>query len=194
MNRRRVIALPLGLVTAAVCAAGVVDLVPSAGAYVNGGVFHSTLKDYEKRLKTNGWGVSFAAPLAADCDRTKVVAEGVKVAPPDNARYQRYVNQLVGRALKALPAKDAARISTRAKREVARLTRAALQKGVANKEQVIQKGQTGALQYRVGAYGFETWWETNYGGKRETHEKRAGLAPFVALKVVAAKGQTRQQP
>src|SRR5205823_12821896 len=35
-------------------------LVPPAWAYVNGGDYHNTLRDYEKRLKADGWGVSSA--------------------------------------------------------------------------------------------------------------------------------------
>ena len=49
----------VGLVTVAA-------LVPPAWAYVNGGDFHSTLESFEKRLKGEGWGVSFGAPLLAE--------------------------------------------------------------------------------------------------------------------------------
>jgi len=158
-----------------------------AWAYVNGGDFHSTLRTYEKSLKAEGWSVSFGAPLPPQFDRTQEVAEGVKVAPPDNPEYQRFVNQLVGQALQSLPKEGGSKIPVEAKREIARLTREALQDAISNKQQRSKKGAVGSLQYQVGAYAFESYWETNYGGKREIHARRSGLAPFVALKVVAAK-------
>jgi hypothetical protein len=147
-------------------------LVPAALAYINGGDFHSTLTTFEKSLKGNGWGVSFGAALPANGD----------------------ANQLVGRALQSLPETDTGAISVEAKREVARLTREAIQHAVKNKQQTIKKGQTGSLQYQVGVYEFESYWETNYGGKREIHARRTGLVPFVALKVVDTKDRPRQQP
>jgi len=148
-------------------------LVPPAWAYVNGGDYHNTLRDYEKRLKAGGWGVSSA--------------ESVWGLPA--------VNQLVGRALQALPEKDAGRVPVEAKREVARLTEEAIQTARVNKQQVIKEGQAGLLRYRVGAYAFESYWETNYRGEgRRIHDRRTGLAPFVALKVVDAKGPDRPRP
>jgi hypothetical protein len=47
----------------------------------------------------------------------------------------------------------------------------------------------GSLKYQVGVLTFETYWETNYGGKRQIHARRSGLAPFVALKIVDGKDQ-----
>jgi hypothetical protein len=167
-------------------------LVPGAWAYVNGGDFHSTLRDFEKQLKARGWVVNVAVPVPGD--NGGHVAQGVKVTPPDNAAYQRYVNLLVGRALQALPAKEAEQISAEAKREVVRLTRETIREAVSKKRHIIREGQKGFLQYQVGAFQFESYWETNYGGKREIHEKRSGLSPIVALKVVKAKGLAKQRP
>ena len=160
-------------------------LGPSAWAYVNGGDYHSTLKTFERKLKTKGWGVSFATPLPADTGGARFVAKGVK-ADPDNPEYQRYVNQLIERALKSLPAKDADRISAAAKREVARLAQQAILDAAADNREVIAQGRTGSVKYRVGVGEFESWWETNYGGKHEIHARQTGLVPFVALKVVDA--------
>ena len=53
---------------------------------------------------------------------------------------------------------------------------------------------SGVLRYQVGAYAFEEYWETNYGGKREIHARRTGLVPFVALKVVHARDRAKPQP
>ncbi len=145
-------------------------LVPPAWAYINGGDYHDTLKTFEKRLKANGWGVSFSAALSADRDA---------------------VNQLVGRALEALPEKDAGKIPVETKREVARLTREAIQLAASNNQQTTKEGQVGSVRYQVGVYDFESFWETNYGGKREIHARRSGRVPFVALKIVDAKEQTR---
>ncbi len=93
-------------------------LVPPAWAYINGGDYHDTLKTFEKRLKANGWGVSFSAALSADRDA---------------------VNQLVGRALEALPEKDAGKIPVETKREVARLTREAIQLAASNNQQTTKE-------------------------------------------------------
>jgi len=148
-------------------------LVPGALAYINGGDFHTTLRTFEKSLKGNGWGVNFGAEIPANRDD---------------------VNQLVIRAVQSLPEVDRGTISVEAKREVARLTREAIQHALKNKQQTIKKGQTGTLQYQVGVYEFESYWETNYGGKREIHARRTGLVPFVALKVVDTKDRPGQQP
>jgi hypothetical protein len=172
--------------------AGLVAVAVLAGPawpYVNGGDFHNTFLSYAKKLKAQGWSVSHGTSIPEDSDRTKLVAQGVKVAPADNAKYQGYVNQLVARALKTLPEKNAGKLSARARRAVTRLTREAIQAAVLNQRQVITKGQSGALEYQVGVFRYEQWWETNYGGKRKIHERRAGLVPFVALKVVAGKAR-----
>jgi hypothetical protein len=165
----------------------VMALAPAAPAYINGGDFHSTLKDFEKSLKSDGWGAAFAPPVPRDCVQTKEVAADVKVVPRDNPDYERYVNQLVARSLRSLPEKEADRISADMKRDVARLTREALHSAIANRQTVIKKGKSGALHYQVGAYAFESYWETNYGGKREIHARQTGLVPFVALKVAPAR-------
>jgi len=157
-------------------------LVPNVLAYINGGDFHSTLKTFETKLKKNGWSVSFANPVPIAGDASQEVAKEVSVSPPDNPAYQRYVSQLVGRALKSLPEKEADSLSADAKREVVRLARGTIAKAVTSKKQVIQEGQTGALRYQAGTYACESYWETNYGGKREIHARRTGLVAFVALK------------
>jgi hypothetical protein len=149
----------IGLVAAAL-------LAPPAWAYVNGGDFHTTRKNYETWLRFTGWKVSCADPAPADYD----------------------VNQLVGRAVKALPEKEADKVSVEAKREVARVAQAAIRDAVWGRRQVVKEGRTGLLKYRVGAYTFESYWETNYGGKREIHERRTGVVPFVAVRVVDAGG------
>src|SRR5205823_14713778 len=104
-------------------------LSPSVWAYVNyvnGGDYHDTFKDYEKSLKSRGWGVSSGAAITADRD---------------------VVNQLVGRAVQALPEKDAGKVSVEAKREIARLTREAMQLAVSNNQQTTKEGQLGSLRY-----------------------------------------------
>jgi hypothetical protein len=169
----------------------VVALSPSAWGYINGGDYRNSLDRYEKMLKFEGWGVSFAAPMSGNAPRG---ARGLAFVPPDNPEHQRYINQLVGQALQSLPEKKAATISPEAKREIASLTRETIQQAAANKRQVIKQGQTGSLQYQVGAYAFEAYWETNYGGTRRIHERKSGLAPFVALKVADTKDQPERQP
>src|SRR5439155_4041586 len=70
------------------------------------------------------------------------------------------------------------------KRAVARFTREAIQLAASNNQQTTKEGQIGSLGYQVGVYYFESYWETNYGGKREIHARRSGRVPFVALKIV----------
>src|SRR5262249_37818694 len=141
---------------------GLAVLVPAAGAYVNGGDYHDTQRSYEKSLKAKGWAVIFSAPLGADCAKSKEVADGVKVTPVNNAKFEKYVNQLTGKALKALPEKDMDKISTDTKREVARLARRAIKTGVSTNQQVLKRGRVGSLEYQVGVLHYKKWWETNY--------------------------------
>jgi hypothetical protein len=151
----------------------VAALAAPAWAYINGGDFHDTLKNFEKSLETGGWAASFGGAIPADREE---------------------VAGMLARALRGLPAKDAARIPVEAKREVARIAREAIQNAASNKRQVIEQGRAGPLQYAVGVYHFESYWETNYGGKREVHARRSGQVPFVALKVVPAKDRAGQRP
>jgi len=113
-------------------------------------------------MKASGWGISIADPKSDDRD----------------------VNMLVGQALKNLPEKQADKVTVELKREVARLAREAIRTATLSQKEVIQKGQIGSVHYQVGAYQYETYWETNYR-KREIHARRKGLEPFVALKVTA---------
>lgn len=163
--------------------AAIAALAPPAWAYINGGTYHSTLKIFEGKLQVDGWGASFAAPLPRDPNRADKVAEGVSISPKDNPEFQRYVNQLVSRAVQSLPNRSADRVSLELKHEIAQLARDAIQTAVASNEQTVKQGLAGSLQYQVGAVAFESYWETNYGGKREIHAKRSRLAPFVALKI-----------
>jgi hypothetical protein len=159
-------------------------LVPFAWGYINGGDFHSTLKSFEKSLKAGGWGTHFGTALPADCDRTGQVTAAVKVVPQENPDYQQWVNEQVGRAVQSLPEKQRDKIGVETKREIARLAREAIQEGVSQKQHLIKKAATGTVQYQVGVFEFESYWETNYGGKRKIHAKRTGLVPFVALRVI----------
>jgi hypothetical protein len=159
-------------------------LVPAAGAYVNGGDYYDTQRSYEKRLKAKGWAVHFGTALGAECAKSKEVADGVKVTPVNNAKYQKYVNQLIGKALKALPEKEVDKISTETKREVARLARRAIKTGVLKNQQFLKRGQVGSLEYQVGVLHYKKWWETNYPGEgRRIHARQEGLVPTVALKI-----------
>lgn len=172
----------LGLVAAVV-------LAPAAWAYVNGGDYYNTYRDHVKSLKGARWAVSGGTFVSTANKRAAFLPPGyVGVARPKEADFERDVNQLVGRALKALPEKEAAKLSAEAKRAVARLTREAIRDAVSGSRQVIKKGRIGSLRYQVGAYAYESWWETNYGGKHKVHARTSGLAPLVALKIDAPKG------
>src|SRR5207249_362173 len=101
------------------------------------------------RMKATGWAISRNEPLAKGD-----------------------VNLLVGEAVRDLPDKEADTISVEVKREIARLAREAIQAANSSGKEFIKKGRMGSVRYQVGACEFETYWETNYGGKRETHERR----------------------
>ena len=159
-------------------------LVPCARSYINGGDFHSTLRNFEKSLKASGWSTHFGTPFPPDCDQTGQVTASVKVVPPGNPEYHQWVNEQVGRAIQSLPEKHRDRIDIETRREIASLAREAIEQGVAKKQHLIKKALTGPVQYQVGVFEFESYWETNYGGKRKIHAKRTGLVPIVALRVV----------
>lgn len=156
--------------------------VPTS-AYVNGGTFHSTLVDFQKYYKAGGWGSIFESPMPS----RSAVAAGIPFDPPDNAEFLKFVNQIVARAVKQLPEKDADAVSLEAKRELARLAREAILSAGPSGVEKITRGTIGSLEYHLGAVGFSSHWETNYSRKgkphREIHAARAGLVPFVALRI-----------
>lgn len=51
----------------------------------------------------------------------------------------------------------------------------------------VKKGRAGVLEYQVGAYEYEEYWETNNNGKRRIHDYATGFLAYVALKVVEKK-------
>jgi hypothetical protein len=161
-------------------------LAPPAWTYINGGDFHTTHRDGEKKLKSEGWSVGSAVPEVGTRGPLFVPADG-----PDGPDYQQWVNQFVGRAVKDLPAKEADAVTAEVKREIARVAREAIGRAVSGKKAVLEKGEAGSLRYQVGAYEYESYWETNYGGKREIHAKRSGVVPFVAVKVAGAADRPR---
>src|SRR4051812_43197873 len=87
--------------------ATIAALAPPAWGYINGGTYHNTLDGYQERLKAEGWGVSVGGPMSGHAPRGAV---GLAFVPPDSPEHPRYVNQLVGRALRALPGKDASQV------------------------------------------------------------------------------------
>jgi hypothetical protein len=93
--------------------AALAALAPPAWGYVNGGTYHNTLRNYEKRLKAEGWGFYFGAPMAGAAARG---AAGTAFVPPGDPGHQRYVNELVGRALRSLPGKEADEVPLRPSR------------------------------------------------------------------------------
>ena len=149
-----------------------VALGPPAWAYVNGGDHHSTLHDYENKLRDQGWAVYVGEALPAKDSKAMV-----------NDDFERLVNRMVGRTLRHLPEDKVDKIPLADKREVARIARETLRDIVQSNGKNTKEGQIGSLKYQVGVYSYETWWETNYGGKRRTHERRSHQASFVALKI-----------
>ena len=153
----------------------------SAWAYINGGDYHSTLKDWEQSLKAKGFFISVARPLPKDSSTTKEVAQDIKVDPADNPAFQTFVNELVGQAVQQLPQPVAEKLSVEDKREISRAAQESIRDAVLKQAVKIQKGELKSVRYQVGAVSFDSYWETNYGGKREIHAARHGIAPFIAI-------------
>jgi hypothetical protein len=163
-------------------------LVPPAWAYVNGGDYHNSFRRWEKQLKSSGWGVGHGTPAVRDRNDPRRFRVPVQVSDGlDSREYQRWVDEITARAIQSLPKGDAAKTAAEAKREVARHARRVIHQALSAGQERIKEGRTGALRYQVGAYDFESYWETNYGGKQKIHERQSGLIPFVALQVVDAK-------
>jgi hypothetical protein len=148
-------------------------VVPAAWAYVNGGDHHSTIHDYENKLHEQGWAVYVGEALPAKDSKEMV-----------NGDLERRVNRMVGRTLRYLPEDKVDKIPLADKREVARIARETMRDFVQSKGPSKKEGQIGSLKYRVGVYSYETWWETNYGGKHRIHARQAHTASFVALQIV----------
>src|SRR5262245_26625349 len=85
-------------------------VIPSAWAYINGGDYHTTRWAFEQQLRRDHWAVSSGDPLPRDYEATKRISSKVRADPPDNAELRHHVSQLVGRALQALPQKEADKI------------------------------------------------------------------------------------
>jgi hypothetical protein len=172
-----------GVVRASLSLVVIAALAAPALAYVNGGDYHNTLRDYQSRLKSEGWGVSVWEHTWQKVDGINI-SELATTNPPTDPKFEEFVNQLLGRALRELPEKDRASIPLDVKREVARRARDVLHSGISRDAWTIKSGQVGQVRYRIGMYKFEQWWETNYNGEgRRIHAKSTGLAPFIALKV-----------
>jgi hypothetical protein len=160
-------------------------LASTAWPYVNGGDYHTTRGDYERKLRRSLWAVRGGEPVARDFLKSKQIAKEISVDPPDNVALRRYISQLVGRAVKDLPQEQAKDISLEAKREIVRITCEQLHANVLRGGPAIKEGQTDSLKYQVGLYSCESWWETNYKGEgRRIHERRSYWVPFIALKKV----------
>ena len=135
-------------------------------AYINGGVHHSTLKDYGERRKFQGWAVEYWDWLVWD---------------PNTDAFRSSVYQMVGRTFKAIPHNGEEKIPIEVKREVARRAMETIQEAMANSRANLVVGKIGSLRYEVGTVMDDSYWETNYGGKRKIHDRRSRLVPFVAL-------------
>jgi uncharacterized protein (TIGR03000 family) len=145
----------------------VVIPVPPVWAYINGGVHHSTLKDYGERRKFQGWAVEYWDWLVWD---------------PNTDAFRSSVYQMVGRTLKAIPHQGEENIPIEVKREVARRALETIQEAMANRRAKLVVGKIGSLRYEIGTVMDDSYWETNYGGKRQIHDRRSRLVPFVALR------------
>jgi hypothetical protein len=156
-------------------------LAAPALGYVNGGDdYRLKIKTYEKKLTAAGyrtaWGTYWFTSRDNDAKR---LAGTMK---DDD------INQLVGKALKALPKEEAARVPVADKKEVARKLKAALESTKADGKESVKKGKAGSLQFEVGVHTFEYYYETNYKGQgKKKHNHRTGLIPFVALKFSSEK-------
>jgi uncharacterized protein (TIGR03000 family) len=142
-------------------------LATSVGAYINGGVHHSTLKIHEKRLRRIGWAVS--------------VGEALPLQLTDQSELERSVNQLIGQALLTFGSADMDKVSLETKREIARIAREAIEKGIKDKQTNLETGILGSLRYQVGVVGYSSYWENEEFGRTRIRGRSFGYAPVIAL-------------
>jgi hypothetical protein len=156
---------------------------PALG-YIHGGDFiGNNSKEYPDKLRSAGWAVG-CEPVAGGGPT------GRRSGPPPRRREEgaaptyteKQANELVVRALQSLSLKDLEKISDEDKRELARIALEAMQRGG------VEQGKTGPIKYQVGCYSYENLWETRNGppdrAEKEITKVRAGVVPFVAVKVV----------
>jgi hypothetical protein len=157
-------------------------LAPAAAAYVNGGIHRTNKQDYENKLGEQGWALCVSeTPLD---ETTKEIFFRIKVDPPDNADFQRYVNRMVGRALRYLPEDEVDKIPLADKRAVARIARETIRDAVLGKGAAQKEGQIGSLKYLVGTFSYASWWEVEERGRRLERGRATRSVAFVALKIV----------
>lgn len=140
-----------------------------AWAYVNGGVYHSTLKTHEKRLKHAGWSVRVGYKLPTEFSDNSARA------------LQLSVKQLIGEAIKTFSKEDADKVSLETKRAVARTARQAIEKGLKGKQTNVETGITGSLRYQVGIVSYSSYYETEELGQKQIRGRASGFAAVIAL-------------
>ena len=173
------------------------SLGSSTWAYINGREFHSTLRDFERSLRTKGFALSVyklstgvEGDLPENSGQTKEVAKDVKVDPADNEAFQTFVNQLVGQAVQKLPQPVAENLSIEDKREISRVARESIRDAVLKHQETIQKGELKSVRFQVGAVSYKSYCkETKEGGNRESRDRRivdqhSGIVPFIAIQPI----------
>lgn len=170
---------------------GGLGLGGSAFAYINGGVYHSGLKDYTERQRGSGGSVAVGAPLAAEDWEKRQVAPDTLVAADDDARYRQFFNQLVAGAVRDLPpVAGEPTLSAAQQRELATVARAAIRAGVTQRRGHLERGSLGPLDYEVGLFEFQAWYVSEERGQRRVDGHRTGYVPIIALR----RGQAQTPP
>jgi hypothetical protein len=142
-----------------------------AWAYVNSSDYFSTQTKYPEQLRSQGWGVCCSwEPEYLQALREKAKRGDEKPDPQDA------VNQLVAHALQDRTFKHADKVSAEDKRALAKIAREAIEAGE------LKEGKIGALNYRVGIYSYEAYWERVDREGRKQKISSTPQARFVAVK------------
>lgn len=168
-----------------IIAALVMVVTLASPAWASIGILHDTLRNYQATLSTRGWKVRVGRALMEWPDRA---GRGQPSERIDQAALERSINQLIDEVLETFAKEDANKVTQETKRDIARIAREAIEKGVKDDKTTLNTGISGLLRYRVGVFRYRTYYGPGTGSRaREEWERRGekdehlGLAPLIAL-------------
>lgn len=174
---------------------------PVAKAYINGGDFRHDFEEQKGLVSKGGWRVAFAAPKVAEGDRhfaAKMRQSGTATTvipdPKNQAEFSRWVKQLVARAIAELPKDEATRFTPELRDQLVVTAQEQLAAALGEKPPLPTVRVLGPFECKAGAFDIHSWWFTNYkggveAGPRIHAEKKAGICPFVAVRLIPEKSE-----
>jgi uncharacterized protein (TIGR03000 family) len=154
-------------------------------AWASIGIRNDTLRNYQTTLSRRGWKVRSGRALMEwpGCAGSGQPAERI-----NQTTLEHSINQLIDDVVETFSKEDVDKVTPETKREVARIAREAIAKGVRESKTTLQTGIAGSLCYRVGVFRYRTYYGPGTGAQaREEWERRgeknerSGLAPLIAL-------------